>query len=32
MSELIPYFGALVTILFSTAFYWALKEFKKLDE
>jgi hypothetical protein len=32
MSELIPYFGALVTIVFSIAFYWAMQEFKKLGK
>jgi hypothetical protein len=29
MTELIPYFGGLVTILFSIAFYWGIQEAKK---
>ena len=32
MTELIPYFGGLVTILFTMAFYWAIQEVKKLDK
>jgi hypothetical protein len=32
MIDVIPYFGALVTIIFSIAFYWGLQEIKKLDE
>lgn len=30
MAELIPYFAALITVLFSTGFYLSLQEFKKL--
>ncbi len=30
MTELIPYFAALITLLFSAGFYFSLKEFKKL--
>ncbi len=29
MTDLIPYFAALITLLFSTGFYLALQEFKK---
>lgn len=29
MSELIPYFAVLITILFSAGFYLSLQEFKK---
>lgn len=32
MSDLIPYFAALIMILFTVAFYAALAEFKKLDK
>jgi hypothetical protein len=32
MIDLIPYFGALVTILFTVAFYWGLQEFKNLGK
>lgn len=31
MSEIIPYLGGLVTLLFSAAFYWALQELKDMD-
>ena len=30
--DLMPYFGGLVTIIFTIAFYWALQEVKKLDD
>jgi hypothetical protein len=29
MTDLIPYFAALITLLFSAGFYLALQEFKK---
>ena len=29
MTDLIPYFAALITLLFSTGFYLTLQEFKK---
>jgi CHASE3 domain sensor protein len=32
MAELIPYFGALVTLLFSAAFYWGIQEIRKYKE
>lgn len=32
MSDLIPYFAALIMVLFGIAFYAALLGFKKLDE
>ncbi len=30
MTDLIPYFAALITLLFATGFYFSLQEFKKL--
>lgn len=32
MSDLIPYFAALIMVLFGIAFYAALQGFKKLDK
>ena len=32
MNELIPYFAALIMVLFGIAFYAALQGFKKLDK
>jgi hypothetical protein len=32
MSELIPYFAALIMVLFGIGFYSALQGFKKLDK
>ena len=29
MTDLIPYFGGFVTIMFSMAFYWGIQEAKK---
>ena len=31
MIELIPYFAGLITLLFGFGFYFALKEFKKIE-
>ena len=30
MAELIPFFAGLITLMFSTGFYLALQEFKKM--
>jgi len=32
MTELSPFFGGIVTILFSIAFYWAIQEVKNPEE
>lgn len=32
MTEIIPYFSGLVTLLFGVAFYWGLQEFKDLED
>jgi hypothetical protein len=32
MAELIPYFGAIVTILFSAAFYWGIQEIRRFKK
>jgi hypothetical protein len=31
MTEIIPYFAGLVTLLFGVGFYFALQELKKMD-